>query len=215
MLPHVASPGPAPACPQGSGSAVGMAAGRGSCGVPRTLAGSLCGVTGCGVQALLLWDCRWAKPEVYQLLEGWFVTHGKSQLQQFLVGWAAGWFVGGIKSLAPKLLKQGWRALCLQGPGWVLARVWLMHANSKSPCNKPNKAGDSNVKANEITPRLGVCGDKSCGRSADLGFHWGLIQHSRFESRFNCFVNSFGTILLQLCINSTPRPQPFTGSSGY
>lgn len=78
-------------------------------------------------------------------------------------GGAAGRFVGGIKSLAPKLLKQGWRALCLQGPGWVLACVWLMHANSKSPCNKLNKAGDSNVKANEITPRLGVWGDKGYG----------------------------------------------------
>lgn len=81
--------------------------------------------------------------------------------------------------------------------------------------NKPNKAGDANVKAHEITPRLGVWGDKGCGRSADPGFHWGLIRHSRSESCVNYFVNSFGTILRRLGINSTSQPQPFTGSSGY
>lgn len=69
------------------------------------------------------------------------------------------------------------------------------------------------MKANEITPTWGF-GRQWPGGSADRGFHWGLIQHSRFESCSSYLVNSPGIVLLRGGINSTPRPQPSTGSGG-
>lgn len=69
------------------------------------------------------------------------------------------------------------------------------------------------MKANEITSTWGF-GRQWPGRSADPGFHWGLIQHSRFESCSSYLVNSLGIVLLRGGINSTPRSQTSTGSGG-
>lgn len=136
--------------PEAPGRRRETAAGRGSRGAPRprSLAGSLCrstGIgTGCGVRVLPRWGCRRAKPDVYQLFEGSFYHAWKEPTSAVFggsSGGAARRFVGGIKSLAPKLLKQGWRALCLQGLVWVLACIRLMHANSKSPCQQTQQSG--------------------------------------------------------------------------
>lgn len=122
----------------------GRAAGRGSWSAPQGLAGvPLWQHRLRGTGAALLGVQR-GKARRWQLFEGSFYRAWKEPTSAVFgssSGGAARRFVGGIKSLAPKLLKQGWRVLCLQGPAWVLACIWLMHANSRSPCQQTQQSG--------------------------------------------------------------------------
>lgn len=102
---------------------------------PSAVPGALPGWGGAAGQSQVFRGCLRAL--------GSFIAQGKSRPQQISVLPAPGQrrLVGGIKSLAPKLLKRGWRGLCLQGPGWVLACIRLMQANSKSPCQQTQQSG--------------------------------------------------------------------------